>query len=369
MRDRLLESAKRLHGYLLTNHWKDKALQGPTPGVRWNLRYWRFVRAYLGFLPWGDDSVSFQGQGYWIMANWILHRLTKEDIYGKTALASTETVLEAQRPNGSWPNAYRERKDLISTIEGMWASLGLLATFSRTGDQRCLDGAIAWHRCMTDRIGFQTHGTSGAAINYFDIPRGKVPNNSTAALYFLSELSQSTGEKNYIEPAASLLNFLADVQTSHGEMPYEIPGDAHRRSVPHYQCYQYNSFQLADLYLYWRNTGSDEARAIAKGIASFVTGALTDAGACKCRCGARLPHLVYHAGVLAYSLSCATRWGIGDFDEQAKRAFAWMLDRQRPDGSFPFSLGDYWILSDGRSYPGNLVMILYHMVSEVSSDS
>jgi hypothetical protein len=368
MKDQLFESAKSLHRYLRTSHLDGGALKGPAPGVRWNLRFWRFVKGYTPFLPWSDDCVCYQGQGYWIVANWLLHRLTKEDEYGEIALESTQFLLDMQRDDGSWPNPLPERKHLVTTIEGIWASAGLLSTFGRTGDDRCLKGALAWHRFMTERIGFQDHGANGAAINYFDVPRGRVPNNSTAAIWFLSEIAEATDVVDPVEPSARMLAFLADAQTGTGEMPYELPGDSYRRSVPHYQCFQYNAFQLINLYDYWKRTKNVEAESIARGIASFIGGGLTDEGACRYSCLARRPHVVYHTDTLAYALSCASRWGLGEYEDLSRKGFSWTLGRQREDGSFPFSIGDYLVLSDSRSYPATMAMTLFHLASEAGGE-
>ncbi len=364
MKERLLDSAKRLHRYLRDNHWDAGALRGPTPGVRWNLRFWRFAKAYTPFLPWRDDCISFQGQGYWITANWLLHRLTKEDEYGELALASTNFVLDSQREDGSWPNPIPERKHLVTTIEGLWAGAGLLATFRRTGDGRSLDGALAWHRFMTERIGYQEHGAGGIAVNYFDTPRGKVPNNSTAAVWFLSELADASEDKDALKPSSRMLAFLAEVQTGTGEMPYELAGDFCKRQLTHYQCFQYNAFQLIDLYNFYTITKSEEARSIAGGIASFIAKGVSSDGECRFSCASRRPHVIYHTGTLAYALSCASRWGLGDYGGLSEKAFARTLGRQRPDGGFPFSMGDYLVLSDGRSYPATMAMRLFHLAAE-----
>lgn len=368
MKERLLESAKNLHRYLRTNHLDSGALKGPAPGIRWNLRFWRFVKGYAPFLPWRDDCVCYQGQGYWIVANWLLHRLTKEDEYGELALASTDFVLANQRDDGSWPNPLPEREHLVTTIEGIWAGAGLLATFGRTGDDRCLKGSLAWHSFMTERIGYQDHGTNGAAINYFDVPRGKVPNNSAAAIWFLSEIAEAADEVDSNEPSARMLAFLADAQTKAGEMPYELPGDSYKRHVPHYQCFQYNAFQLINLYDYWKKTKSQDAQSIARGIASFIAGGLTDDGACRYSCLAHRPHVLYHTDAVAYALSCASRWGLGEYEDLSRRGFSWTLSRQREDGSFPFSIGDYLILSDSRSYPATMAMTLFHLASEAGGE-
>lgn len=368
MRDQLLESARRVHKYLLTECWREGALRGPTPGVRWNLRIWRFAKAYLPFVAWRDDTVSYQGQGYWILANWLLHRITAEDSYAETALECSRFVVESQRPDGSWPNPMPERRHLVTNIEGVWAGAGLLATYKRAGDEACLGAAKAWWRFMEDKIGYQEHGTSGAAVNYFDTPRGKVPNNSTAAMWFLSELADATGDTSYHDRARQMLSFVASVQTHTGEIPYELSGESYPRSVPHYQCFQYNAFQLIDLYHFRKRTGCEAVRPVAEKLAQFLATGVTASGACRYSCGSELPRVVYHAHTLAYALSCATHWGLDDYSELSTRAYKWTLEQQRPDGSFPFSKRDYFFLQDSRAYPANLAMAVCHLADEAGEE-
>lgn len=368
MKDQLIESARRLQAYLVKANWSEGALRGPTPGIRWNLRLWRFAKAYLRALPWNDDCVSYQGQGYWIIGNWLLHRLTKEDRYGETALACSKFVIESQRIDGSWPNPIPERRHLVTNIEGIWAGAGLLATYMREGDEACLVSAKAWWKFMENRIGFQEHGAKGTAVNYFDIPRGKVPNNSTAAIWFLAELAGADEDVDTRGQSRRMLSFLADAQKQTGEMPYELPGRDYARSIAHYQCYQYNAFQLIDLYHFWKRTGCEAARPIAEKLARFLAGGVTASGACRFSCGSELPRVVYHAHTLARALSCATRWGLGDYADLSRRAYKWTLDHQRPDGSFPFSQRDYMILSDSRAYPANLAMAVCHLAAEAGEE-
>lgn len=368
MKDQLLESARRLHAYLLREHWDGGALRGPTPGIRWNLRLWRFVKAYLPSLPWREDYVSYQGQGYWIIGNWLLHRLTGEDRFAEIALAAGRFVVESQREDGSWPNPIPERSHLVTNIEGLWAGAGLLATFRRTGDPKCLEAAKAWWRFVEEHIGYQDHAPDGAAVNYFDTSRGKVPNNSTASLWFLSELADASGDEAPLRMAGKMLSFLADVQEETGEMPYELPGDNYSRSSPHYQCFQYNAFQLIDLYNFWKRTGSVEARPISERLASFLAGGVGPEGACRFSCNSRYPQVVYHAHTMAYALSCASRWGLGDYTELSRRGYEWTLSKQRPDGSLPFSMKDYLVLNDSRAYPANLAMAVFHLAGEAGGE-
>ena len=91
-RDQLLAAAERLHAHLLGRHYDRGLLHGPDAGVRFNLRLWRFLKSALDFVPWRDDYVFMQTQGYWILANWMLHEATGEPRYREVAQASTEAT-------------------------------------------------------------------------------------------------------------------------------------------------------------------------------------------------------------------------------------------------------------------------------------
>jgi len=65
------------------------------------------------------------------------------------------------------------------------------------------------------------------------------------------------------------------------------------------------------------------------------------------------------------ALSRATVLGLGDFRVLADQAYRRVLSLQRTDGGFEFfSQGNYGLLTDRRSYPRNLSMILCHLLSE-----
>ena len=60
----LTGATQRLYTYILEQHWNGDAIVGPDPGIRLNARMGRFVKTYLGFIPWSDDLVYLQAQGY-----------------------------------------------------------------------------------------------------------------------------------------------------------------------------------------------------------------------------------------------------------------------------------------------------------------
>ncbi|HEV2247954.1 MAG TPA: hypothetical protein VGW37_14980, partial [Terriglobia bacterium] len=75
------------------------------------------------------------------------------------------------------------------------------------------------------------------------------------------------------------------------------------------------------------------------------------------------PEVNYYTAALGAALHQAYCLGLAKTDESAQRCFERVLARQRPDGSFGFSTGDYGILKDERSYPRQQAMILFHLLS------
>jgi hypothetical protein len=118
----LIHAAERLHAHLLKRHYSQGLMHGPDAGVRFQLRLWRFLKAALDFVPWKDDYVFMQSQGYWILSNWMLHEATGEPAYRALALESTEAALRLQQPGGFWLYPLPERKHLIATVEGKLGS-------------------------------------------------------------------------------------------------------------------------------------------------------------------------------------------------------------------------------------------------------
>jgi hypothetical protein len=67
------------------------------------------------------------------------------------------------------------------------------------------------------------------------------------------------------------------------------------------------------------------------------------------------------------ALRRATELDIGDYSSLADRALKRVLSQQREDGGIAFySQGNYGFLTDRRSYPRYLSMILYHMLLTLS---
>lgn len=375
-REQLLGAAGRLHAHLMRRHWHRGLLRGPDAGVRFNLRAWRFFKSALDFVPWHDDYCFMQTQGYWILSNWMLHEATGDARYRDVALEATRATLGLQEPSGAWAYPLPERRHLIATVEGDWGAIGLLATQAREPRQEFIAGAIGWYEFLVSRIGFQGH-ERGKAINYFDRPRGKIPNNSVEAAWFFARLWKSTGDARFLEHLDALLEFVVAVQLPSGELPY-IVGGPHERKRVHYLCFQYNAFQflkLAWLGRIFEGSGDsvDAARAeraitVARGLARFLLRGVMPNGASAADCLNARPELDYHTAVLAAALDEAARMKLVESAEPSERCYTHLLARQRVEGWFNYSAGDYGFLFDRRSYPRPLAMTLFHLLCPVSGD-
>jgi hypothetical protein len=362
-REQILECCERLHDFLMDRHYARGLLHGPDPGVRFNWRLWRFLKSAADFIPWGDDYVFTQTQGNWVLANWLLYEGTGRDRFREIALESTEATLALQTPEGYWPYPLPERRHLIAALESIWGSAALLATYSRTSSQSLLRAAIRAYDFIITRIGFQNH-EPGEAINYFDKPRGKVPNNSVIAVWFFLRLWRAIGEGRFLEHVAPLLEFIAAVQMPNGEIPYIVEGplESARR---HYLCFQYNAHQFLHLCRSERLRPGLGTRPILTELSQFLRRGARANGSCANDCASVEsggPEVNYYSAALGAALHQAFRLGLDTTDEAAQGCFARVLDRQRADGSFGFSAGDYGIFKDERSYPRQQAMILFHLL-------
>jgi hypothetical protein len=363
--DQHFQAALKLHQYLVCRHWREQGLIGPDSGIRFNYRVGRFVKSYLRFIPWYDEYYYLQAQSYWVLSNWRLFTLTHEETYRQIAVRCSALMLTQQRTDGAWVYPNREWKGRIATAEGTWGALSLLETYRNTGDPTFLLGVLRWHQFLVKNIGWQQIGEE-LAINYFANRSGsRIANNSAFVLRFLVELADLTGDKTYLQPCDGLLTFLQRVQEPTGEFPYAVNGTIDDESRLHFQCYQYNAFQCLDLMKYYEITGEAVPLALITKVLGFLRQGLAGDGHALYECGASAWHreVTYHTAALAAAFVKAEQLSVGGYGDLAVRAYAHLLDLQRPDGSFPHSQRDYFILKDQRPYPRNLSMILYHLLS------
>ena len=150
--------------------------------------------------------------------------------------------------------------------------------------------------------------------------------------------------------------------------------DASGPDTAHYQCVQYNAFQLIDLVEYHRTSGDDAVLAVIGRLLPFVRAGADPAGGAYYDCGLGRRRIVYHSAARAAALTAAfavgSRLGLTPEEGEASlaaadRGLGWVLARQRADGSLPFSVCEYGVLRDRRSYPRNLAMILLHLLPAV----
>ncbi len=368
-REQLFSAAERLHAHLLNKHFTRGLLAGPDSGVRFNLRAWRFLKSALASVPWRDNYVFMQTQGYWVLTNWMLFETTGVQRYREIALEATAATLALQMPEGAWAYPLPERKNLVATVEGDWGAIALLASMAREPRNEFLRGAVRWYEYLINNIGFQDH-TPGKAINYYDRPRGKVPNNSVEAAWLFARLWKATGDEQFLAHLDSLLDFVAGVQLASGELPYVVESPFERSRV-HYLCFQYNAFQF--LKLVWLNTlrPGTRAQSIIPKLAGFLSRGVLPSGASAADCstvGGGGAEVDYYTAVLAAALHEAANFGVENGTELSQRCYSRCLAHQRSDGSFGFSTGDYGFLRDTRSYPRPQVMTLFHLLYPICGD-
>jgi hypothetical protein len=358
-----LGAALKLHEHLVGRHWDGRALVGPDPIGKIHWRLTRFVRSYLPWLPGDDRYIYLQGQAYWIMSNLVLHQLTREPKYLEYACRCADFIVESQPPSGAWVHPpVRGRRGFISTVEGVWASLGLTAAYKETGKAEYRESAVRWYEVQEKVIGFRPVD-GGLAANYYAGSEGAVPNVSTMLVWLTAELSRVTGEKHYLAHTDGLIRFIAHSQLDSGELPYAY------RTRPHFMCYQYNAFQFLDLSHYFRLTGQDHVRKILVNLARYLSSGLTKRGSCRYDCFNKNPETNYWTAALAAALREAYDLGLGQYHEQSERAYQRLLARQNANGSFDFSDRNYRLLTDRRSYPRQQSMILLFLLSHSSDPS
>lgn len=365
-----LAAARRLHSFLLEFHLNHQGiLLGPDPGVRLNARLGRFVKSYLSVVPWRDDLVYLQAQGYWILDNWLLYDRDEDPRYRDLALRASDAVLAMQREEGHWDYPNPEWQNRVSTVEGCFASLGLLETYARSGEMAYLTGALRWYHFMQESVGFRKQAAPGMlAVNYFahsNTHGGGVPNNSTLALWTYARLAEATSDDSYLAECGPMLDWLIHVQRPSGELPYSVASPRFEGKT-HFLCYQYNAFEFTDLAHYLRLTGDERAGALLAPLARFLASGLED-GVARHDCNHRRPEVAYYTLAVAQALSQATDLELTEQRAAVEAAYHYALGLQRPDGGFPFhSRRNYQLLADRRSYPRYLSMILHHLLLEAA---
>jgi len=359
--NKYLHAAQQLHRFLCGNYWDGEALIGPDIGVRFNRRFWRFLKSYLAFLPWSDNYYYLQGQAYWVLGSWQLYDLTGEQQMADMATECAYSILKAQRPDGYWEYPHSGWGGRVATVEVAWAALGMLATYERTREAAILEGVTKAYSFLDSDIGFQ-QADPGYAINYFaNRPGGLVPNNTTLALAFFGRLAHVTGQERYLTHCAKMIAFLASAQLETGEFPYAVESPL-GKGRPHFQCYQYNAFELQDLAMYCQATQDASVLPLIRKVAGFLSTSVKEDGSTRFDCVDRDVQIVYDTAAIAAALGIARRMGLDNSLEAENRAYAYVLAQQHSNGGFPFSSREHGLLKDKRYYPRPMTMILYHLL-------
>ncbi len=369
----LEDSAIKLWRSIFANFWDGRRITGPDPGLKLNLRIWRFIKSCIPAFGRADNYYFLQAQGYWIKNNWDLFRLTNKPIYRQVALACSDNIVDSQKSDGSWQYPLREWKNYVSTVEGTWASLGLLESYQHTKNRIYFDGASKWFEFLINETGFQVHLDS-LSINYFAhissarvmlyAKSVKVPNNTTLVLWFFAELFRITGDRKYLRFNDKLVRFIELCQEDSGELVYEV-------RKKHYLCYHYNAFEFIDLYNYYLITHDERVKVILEKLSKYLSAGVLQNGSVKYNCSQSYPEIYFFSSVTGAALTLASDAGLGKFEHITKRIFENLKKYQRSDGSFCYSNRDavyfrtpikWGFLSDKNSYPSYLSFMLNHLL-------
>jgi hypothetical protein len=96
-------------------------------------------------------------------------------------------------------------------------------------------------------------------------------------------------------------------------------------------------------------------------LAAFLASGVTQRASCRYDCFKENPETNYWTAAIAAALLKAHQLGLGQgqYAALSDQAYQRLLSRQNPDGSYIFSDRNYRFLSDRRSYPRQLAMIMY----------
>jgi hypothetical protein len=368
----LENGAVELHKYLVQNHWNGESLMGPDPGIRLNLRLGRFIKSYLDFIPWHDNKVYIQAQGYWILDNWLISdlNLIEPTSCKEIAYSCSKFLINMQDKEGYWVYPEKGWKKRISTGEGNYGAIALTESYRRTGNKIFLDKAISWYDYVVNKIGFKEDNDS-LSVNYFGKynDSGMVPNITASTLRMFANLTYATKNDKYLKYCSNLVKWLSKVQLDSGELPYEICYDNVSKSKTHYLCFNYNSFQFLNLLEYYKMTMDPNIFTVLQKLALFLKGGLLESGAAKYNCHKEKPYVLYYTAALIAAFREASILGFGNFENLIEKGNQYILSKQKKDGDlFFYSKNNYWVLTDHRPYPRYLSMILYNLLTALNNN-
>jgi hypothetical protein len=104
-----------------------------------------------------------------------------------------------------------------------------------------------------------------------------------------------------------------------------------------------------------------------KKIILFLKTGVHERGHSRYNCDKAYPEVNYYTAVMAAAFLKARQIGLGDFSTIEDTLYEHVMEKQNPNGYFPFSRRNYQILHDSRSYPRYLNMILKHLLMKAQS--
>lgn len=374
--DRCLHSAMKNWDFLVDKYYKEGLIQGPDVGVGAYLRGGRFLANTFTPSKVKEKKYAFQQtQAYFIRSSLMLYHITNDEKYKQKAQVVGDQVVRMQCTNGSWHYPLKEWRDKVVVVDCNWAAMGLLDLYLETENKKYLNAALKWINFLISEVGYSEIADDKICFHYFS-PNylGKLTPNittlSTALLARMFAINQTGIYENLIHKG---LNFIQHVMKPNGEIPYTILEDKkgltlrekiYRKLMPtdHYQCAQYNAFQLMDLCCVYEELNIDRIKDLILKIASFLSTCVANDGRTQIQCGDNSSVIYYHTSAVGAALFKADEVLSLGFSNKGKKAIEFVLKHQNPSGGFPFSQREYKLFSDSFEYPRTNLYTLYHLL-------
>jgi hypothetical protein len=295
-------------------------------------------RVFQNLVIRGRDEFKFpkiwlgQTQAYWIRANLRIYEMLEEETFLTLAIR-TGNALVLRQKEGWWKSNLIGLSNRLDVIHNTLIANSLFDLYELTGDKRYIESVLAYDDVLNKRIGFTYLDDGSAFVKYFSGGKKEfVCNANTLVLSFLGRLTKiGYSRKEVIEP---LLKALSNSMLENGELPYDA------RFTLHYQCTQYNAFELIDLIEYQYYSSDNDAEKLIDKIARWLASRVTSEGHVWYQCNKMFPLITYHHTATLAALSAARSHV--HFNECVQKKISsllkFCLERQMKNGLFEYGI-------------------------------
>ncbi len=271
-----------------------------------------------------------QTQAYWIRANLRLYEMLEEETFLTLAIR-TGNALVLRQKEGWWKSNLIGLSNRLDVIHNTLIANSLFDLYELTGDKRYMESVLTYDDVLNKRIGFTYLDDGSAFVRYFSGGKKEfVCNANTLVLSFLGRLTKVGYSRK--EVIKSLLKALSNSMLENGELPYDAC------FTLHYQCTQYNAFELMDLIEYQYYSSGNDAEKLIDKIARWLASRVTPEGYVWYQCNKMFPLITYHHTATLAALSAAhTHIHFNEcLQKKNSRLLKFCLERQMRNGLFEY---------------------------------